>query len=189
MTEYILDDTDTWRTTVWTWTQISWPGIDSTMKYASTGDWTTRATWNFTTAYWAISWDWEVYVHYTCHTNRASNSPFIVKNHTWVIELPTVTTPIVSVSDNIDETWWANANATLVRVNQELDNTWTSNATNSWYVYIWTYSWDGSSDLIVILTNDANEFVIADAVQIIEVTPFASISNVISMRNTISLSL
>lgn len=181
-----IDDEDSGWSTVGTWTEFTTGnGINSDMYYDETGTGTETATWNFGT----LNGTYDVEVHYTTHSNRATNAPYTVKNHSAVVTLPTVTLPIASVSDNVDETGAADANATTIVVNQERDNTGNvgANDVNSGWVNIGRYTWNGSGNAIVILTDNANEFVIADAVRVTDVPPAISPSRAAVNGGTIIL--
>lgn len=162
-TETVIDDGDADWSKIGTWTQNLTEGLNSDMHYDETGTGSESATWNFG----ALEGSCEVEVHYSIHTNRATDAPFTVKNHTAVEFLPTVSNPIVSITDNVDETGSADADATTIDINQERDNTGNTGVNNapSGYVGIGTYTFGGVEDALVILTDDANEYVIADAVR------------------------
>lgn len=168
-----MDDEDAGWSTVGSWTEFTGgQGINNDMYYDESGSGSETATWNFGT----LNGTYDVEVHYTTHSNRATNAPYTVKNHSAVVTLPTVTLPIASVSDNVDETGSADANATTVVVNQERDSAGSlgPNDVNSGWVNIGRYTWNGSSNALIILTDNANDFVIADAVRVTDVPPAIS---------------
>jgi hypothetical protein len=167
-----IDDEDAGWSTTGSWTQ--WDqngGIGGDMYYDEAGTGTEKATWNFGT----LNGQYLVEIHYTAQPNRATDSPFVVKNHTSVVQLPTVALAVSGVSDNVDDDGGANANATTVLIDQEKVSAGTEPGTDtdSGWISIGTYTFGGVSNALVILTDDADEYVIADAVRVTSISPAA----------------
>lgn len=160
-----IDDEDAGWSTVGTWTEYTGgEGIGGDIYYDETGSGSETATWNFGTG---TTGSCVVEIHYTTHSNRATDSPYTIKGFTSIVTTPTVSNPIVGVADNIDETGSADPDAITIDINQELDSNGDVGGSdiNSGWVNIGEYTFEGGEDGLVVLTDNANEYVIADAVR------------------------
>lgn len=184
MAEIIVDNEDAGFSKVGTWIYYVGQGWDNTIEYKLNGTGTAYTTWN---AGALDAGTYEIYVHWSCHSNRASDAPYTIY-HKGVIALPTVSGAITGVADNIDETGGANPDTTTIDVDQQdlADGTPTGDTGGpSGWCYIGTYEFDGVNDAIIVMTDDANEYVIADAVRFVSLNP--TISGISSIQGIQSI--
>lgn len=169
---YIIDDSEVGFSKTAGWTSYI-AGYLFTIWYAINGSGSVTATWNFGSG--LVTGNYRVLVHYATHSNRATDAPYTIY-HTGVVGLPPIAGAITSVSDNVDEAGGANANCTTVDVNQEKLATGVAGGVNenSDFVNIGTYTFTNGTQAKVILTDNANEYVIADAVKLIYLDPIFS---------------
>lgn len=151
---------------VWDSASGGYDGID--YLYHDPGDGTAKATWDLG----VLSGIYEIEVHWTQNTNRATDAPYTIKNHSGVDTLPSTDWVVVAVADNVDEDGNADNNSTTIDIDQENSNTgsYDGAGVNSGFKIIGRYAFQSSDDGKVILTSDANDHVIADAIRITEIT-------------------
>jgi hypothetical protein len=132
----IIDNGDPDFSTVGTWTRFPNQGYQDDIHYAAAGNGSSVASWTFT----GISAGaYRVSATWFPHPNRATNSPFTIRDGA---------TPLATV-----------------RVNQELAPNDFTDSGAEWEILGGVYQIVGDT-LVVQLSNDANEFVIADAIRI-----------------------
>lgn len=167
MAETVIDNGDAGHSTIETWGGAA-GGINNDQLFYHPVAGEAQSIWNFG----PLTGTYQIFVHWTTDGNRATNAPFTVKNHIGVVSLPSVVTPVTEVIDDVDETGGADANATTIDVNMQVTITGDSTpGLNSDYLDIGTYGFGGSGDVLVILTNNSNGYVIADAVKFVDVPP------------------
>lgn len=115
MTDIIIDNGDAAYSTVGAWTYYAGQGYDNDVAYVAAGTGTNTATWDLG----SLFGNYELQVHYSTHSNRATDAPYTIKNHRGVVSTPSVAGAITSVADNVNEAGSADDNATTVDVNQE----------------------------------------------------------------------
>lgn len=166
----IIDNGDAGYSTTGTWTDFG-KGYNNDLQYRNSSTvGSNTATWNFG----AISaGQYKVEVHWLTNSNRVTDAPYTIY-HRGVVSTPTVSSPIVSVNDNVDEDGNTNADTTTVDVDQRpyADGSSAPNGENSGFCDIGTYTADGSTDFKVVLTDTGSSGdIIADAVRITYIGP------------------
>jgi hypothetical protein len=121
------------------WVYYSGQGYDNDVRYVSSGNGSQVATWKLGIPQ---SGDYKVFVSWSIHTNRATDAKY------------TVNQGLLS---------------TTFIVNQELltnNTTGSSGQWSGWY-YLDTFNFSKNNKNNVTLNNDANEYVIADAIKLV----------------------
>jgi len=136
-TEQIIDNGDPNYLDTGDWTLYSGKGYDNDFRYMSAGSGSKNATWRPVIG---TDGNYKVYVSWTTYSNRATNAKYTV--------------------------YYNGGNQTFV-VNQTLLANGTVGGTNEWsgWYYLGTFNFKTNSTNLVVLTDDANNYVIADAVK------------------------
>jgi len=138
LTPIIIDDGDPGYSETGSWTSSSEPGYGNDIRYISAGSGSNNATWtpNITTA-----GSYRVYVSWTTHPNRATNANYTI---------------------------YYNGGSYSFTVNQEnYANGSTGGSSGEWsgWYYADTFNFSAGANGKVVLNDNANEYVIADAVK------------------------
>jgi hypothetical protein len=144
----IIDNGDAGYATVGSWSNYAGPGYSADIEYSAAGNGSDVASWTFTGL---AAGSYEVSVTWKKNTNRASNAPFtIFDNNTQVGTTILINQKLMPIADHVEE----GLNFQVVAASVDIN----------------------SGTLVVRLSDNANKYVIADAVRIEKLKPQAPLA-------------